>query len=394
MNLMLMDGSGEMTGDSTRCVHSALDPEVTTGAVHTPIFQTSTYVQKDFANHLGYEYARGDNPTRNALQRALAELESPHQPAHGFCFSSGMAAITTISQMLKQGDHVIACDDLYGGTVRLFDQIASRFGIETTYSPLKNGDLSNAIRENSKILWLETPTNPLLTVHDIKSLAAEAKKHGLLVVVDSTFATPILQRPFELGADIIVHSTTKYIGGHSDVIGGCLITQNNDLAEKISFLQNAVGAVPAPMDCFLILRGLRTLDLRMGRHCESAHLLAKKLQDNDKVTRLFYPGLESHPTHDIAKEQMNAYGGIISLEVVGGEEGARKFADQLKLFATAESLGGIESLINHPWTMTHAAIPEKQRYDAGMTPGLIRLSVGIEDTEDLWYDLVNALDSL
>ena len=394
MALMSMDGSGDMTGDSTRCVHSALDPEITTGAVHTPIFQTSTYVQKDFAEHLGYEYARGDNPTRNALQRALAELESPNQPAYGFCFASGMAAITTISQMLKQGDHVIACDDLYGGTVRLFDQIAARFGIETTYSGLKDGDLSSIIRENSKILWLESPTNPLLTVHDIKSLAAEAKKHGLIVVVDSTFATPILQRPFELGADIIVHSTTKYIGGHSDVIGGCLITQNKDLAEKISFLQNAVGAVPAPMDCFLILRGLRTLDLRMGRHCESALLLAEKLQENQKVTRLFYPGLESHPTHSIAKEQMNAFGGIISLEVVGGEEGARKFAAQLKLFATAESLGGIESLINHPWTMTHAAIPEKQRYDAGMTPGLIRLSVGIEDAEDLWQDLVNALDSL
>ena len=391
---MSTDGSGEMTGDSTRCVHSALDPEVTTGAVHTPIFQTSTYVQKDFADHLGYEYARGDNPTRNALQRALAELESPHQEAHGFCFSSGMAAITTISQMLKQGDHVIACDDLYGGTVRLFDQIAARFGIETTYSPLKSGDLSSIIRENSKILWLESPTNPLLTVHDIKALATEAKKHGLLVVVDSTFATPILQRPFELGADIIVHSTTKYIGGHSDVIGGCLITQSKELAEKISFLQNAVGAVPAPMDCFLILRGLRTLDLRMSRHCENAHLLAKKLQDNGKVTRLFYPGLESHPTHDIAREQMKAFGGIISLEVVGGEEGARKFAAQLKLFATAESLGGIESLINHPWTMTHAAIPEKQRYDAGMTPGLIRLSVGIEDVDDLWQDLSKALDYL
>jgi cystathionine gamma-lyase len=389
-----MDGSGEMTGDSTRCVHSALDPEVTTGAVHTPIFQTSTYVQNDFADHLGYEYARGDNPTRNALQRALAELESPNQPAHGFCFASGMAAITTISQMLKQGDHVIACDDLYGGTVRLFDQIAARFGIETTYSPLKPGDLSQVIRENSKILWLESPTNPLLTVHDIRTLAAEAKKNGLIVVVDSTFATPILQRPFELGADIIVHSTTKYIGGHSDVIGGCLITQNKELAEKISFLQNAVGAVPAPLDCFLILRGLRTLDLRMTRHCESAHLLAERLQENGKVTRLFYPGLESHPTHEIARKQMNAFGGIISLEVVGGEEGARKFAAKLKLFATAESLGGIESLINHPWTMTHAAIPEKQRYDAGMTPGLIRLSVGIEDMEDLWQDLVNALDCL
>jgi len=389
-----MDGSGEMTGDSTRCVHSSLDPEVTTGAVHTPIFQTSTYVQKDFADHLGYEYARGDNPTRNALQRALAEMESPHQEAHGFCFSSGMAAITTISQMLKQGDHVIACDDLYGGTVRLFDQIASRFGIETSYSPLKGGDLSKAVRENTKILWLETPTNPLLTVHNIKTLAAEAKKHGLLVVVDSTFATPILQRPFELGADIIVHSTTKYIGGHSDVIGGCLITQNKELAEKISFLQNAVGAVPAPMDCFLILRGLRTLDLRMTRHCENAHLLAKKLQDHEKVTRLFYPGLESHPTHDVAREQMKAFGGIISLEVAGDEEGARKFAAKLKLFATAESLGGIESLINHPWTMTHAAIPEKQRYDAGMTPGLIRLSVGIEDVEDLWQDISEALDHL
>ncbi len=389
-----MAGCGEMTGDSTRCVHSSLDPEATTGAVHTPIFQTSTYVQKDFADHLGYEYARGDNPTRNALQRALAEMESPHQEAHGFCFSSGMAAITTISQMLKQGDHIIACDDLYGGTVRLFDQIASRFGIETSYSPLKSGDLSKVVRENSKILWLESPTNPLLTVHDIKTLAAEAKEHGLLVVVDSTFATPILQRPFELGADLIVHSTTKYIGGHSDVIGGCLITQNKELAEKISFLQNAVGAVPAPMDCFLILRGLRTLDLRMTRHCENAHLLAQQLQDHGKVTRLFYPGLESHPTHDIAREQMKAFGGIISLEVVGGEEGARKFAAKLKLFATAESLGGIESLINHPWTMTHAAIPEKQRYDAGMTPGLIRLSVGIEDADDLWQDISEALDCL
>mgnify|MGYP001061109126 FL=1 len=383
-----------MTGDSTRCVHSALDPEVTTGAVHTPIFQTSTYVQKDFANHLGYEYARGDNPTRNALQRALAEMESPHQEAYAYCFSSGMAAITTISQMLKQGDHVIACDDLYGGTVRLFDQIAARFGIETTYSALKEGELSQIIRENSKILWLESPTNPLLTIHDIKALAAEAKEHGLLVVVDSTFATPILQRPFELGADIIVHSTTKYIGGHSDVIGGCLITQNKELAEKISFLQNAIGAVPAPMDCFLTLRGLRTLDLRMRRHCENAQLLAERLQDQEKVTRLFYPGLESHPTHNIARVQMKAFGGIISLEVIDGEEGARKFAARLKLFATAESLGGIESLINHPWTMTHAAIPEKQRYDAGMTPGLIRLSVGIEDVEDLWQDLVNALKSI
>ena len=389
-----MNGSGEMTGDSTRCVHSSLDPEVTTGSVHTPIFQTSTYVQKDFADHLGYEYARGDNPTRNALQRALAEMESPHQEAHGFCFSSGMAAITTISQMLKQGDHIIACDDLYGGTVRLFDQIASRFGIETSYSPLKSGDLSSVIRENSKILWLESPTNPLLTVHDIKSLAAEAKEHGLIVVVDSTFATPILQRPLELGADIIVHSTTKYIGGHSDVIGGCLITQSKELAEKISFLQNAVGAVPAPMDCFLILRGLRTLALRMTRHCETAHVLAERLEENTKVTRIFYPGLESHPTRGIASKQMDAFGGIISLEVVGGEEGARKFAAELKLFATAESLGGVESLINHPWTMTHAAIPEQQRYDAGMTPGLIRLSVGIEDLEDLWQDIVNALDSL
>jgi len=214
------------------------------------------------------------------------------------------------------------------------------------------------------------------------------------MVVDSTFATPILQRPFELGADIIVHSTTKYIGGHSDVIGGCLITQSKELAEQISFLQNAVGAVPAPMDCFLILRGLRTLALRMNRHCESAQTLAERLQDNEKVTRLFYPGLKSHPTHEIAQRQMTAFGGIISLEVKGGEEGARTFAAQLKLFATAESLGGIESLINHPWTMTHAAIPEKQRYDAGMTPGLIRLSVGIEDMEDLWQDLVNALDAL
>lgn len=378
-------------GESTRSVHAAMDPEEVTGSVQPPIFQTSTYVQEDFSVHKGYEYARTHNPTREALEKAMAELESPNTPATGICFGSGMAAITAVSQLLSSGDHIIACDDLYGGTVRLFDQVLSRYGIETTYSKLLEGDLEKIAQENTKVLWLESPTNPLLSIHDIKQLASQAKARGWMVVVDNTFASPVLQRPLDLGADIVLHSTTKYIGGHSDVVGGCVIMRDKELIERLKFLQNAAGAVPGPFDCFLTLRGIRTLALRMERHCDNAEEITERLTKRAEVTRILYPGLISHPNHHVAATQMRRFGGMISIEIEGGETAARKFAAALKLFLTAESLGGVESLINHPWTMTHAAIPEQQRRDAGMTPGLVRLSVGIEDIEDLWADIVQAL---
>ena len=378
-------------GESTRSVHAAMDPEQVTGSVQPPIFQTSTYVQEDFSVHKGYEYARSQNPTREALEKAMAELESPNSPATGICFSSGMAAITAVSQLLSSGDHIIACDDLYGGTVRLFDQVLARYGIETTYSKLSPGDLEKVAQENTKVLWLESPTNPLLSIHDIKKLASQAKARGWIVVVDNTFASPVLQRPLDLGADIVLHSTTKYIGGHSDVVGGCVIIRDKELIERLKFLQNAAGAIPGPFDCFLTLRGIRTLALRMERHCDNAEEITERLTKRAEVTRILYPGLASHPNHHVAASQMRRFGGMISIELEGGEAAARKFAAALKLFLTAESLGGVESLINHPWTMTHAAIPEQQRRDAGMTPGLVRLSVGIEDVEDLWTDIVQAL---
>jgi cystathionine beta-lyase/cystathionine gamma-synthase len=386
MGVLIMD-----KGESTRSVHAAMDPEEVTGSVQPPIFQTSTYVQEDFSVHKGYEYARTHNPTREALEKAMAELESPNTPATGICFGSGMAAITAVSQLLSSGDHIIACDDLYGGTVRLFDQVLSRYGIETTYSKLLEGDLEKIAQENTKVLWLESPTNPLLSIHDIKQLASQAKARGWMVVVDNTFASPVLQRPLDLGADIVLHSTTKYIGGHSDVVGGCVIMRDKELIERLKFLQNAAGAVPGPFDCFLTLRGIRTLALRMERHCDNAEEITERLTKRAEVTRILYPGLISHPNHHVAATQMRRFGGMISIEIEGGETAARKFAAALKLFLTAESLGGVESLINHPWTMTHAAIPEQQRRDAGMTPGLVRLSVGIEDIEDLWADIVQAL---
>ena len=378
-------------GESTRSVHAAMDPEEVTGSVQPPIFQTSTYVQEDFSVHKGYEYARTHNPTREALEKAMAELESPNSPATGICFGSGMAAITAVSQLLSSGDHIVACDDLYGGTVRLFDQVLSRYGIETTYSKLSEGDLEKVAQENTKVLWLESPTNPLLSIHDIRQLSSQAKARGWMVVVDNTFASPVLQRPLDLGADIVLHSTTKYIGGHSDVVGGCVIMRDKELIERLKFLQNAAGAVPGPFDCFLTLRGIRTLALRMERHCDNAEEITERLTKRAEVTRILYPGLISHPNHHVAATQMRRFGGMISIEIEGGEAAARKFAAALKLFLTAESLGGVESLINHPWTMTHAAIPEQQRIDAGMTPGLVRLSVGIEDIEDLWSDIAQAL---
>ena len=384
----------EKIGDSTRSVHVSAEPDKDTGSVQMPIYQTSTYVQEDFAIHKGYEYARTHNPTRSLVEAAIAELESPSVQAYGTAFASGMAAITTITQMLNSGSHIIAASDLYGGTARLFDQVLSKFGIETTYSNLNEGDLEKYARENTKMLWLETPTNPLLEVHDIEKLSNIAHKNDWIVVVDNTFASPILQRPLEHGADIVVHSTTKYIAGHSDLIGGCVITRDEDIDKQLKFLQNALGAVPSPMDCFLTLRSIRTLAIRVERHCDNAEKLVKKLSQHPKITRLIYPGLKTHNGHDIANKQMKRDGGMISIEVVGGEQGARKFASASKLFATAESLGGVESLINHPWSMTHASIPKKRREAIGITPGLVRLSVGIEDFEDLWNDIVNALECI
>lgn len=378
-------------GDSTRSVHVSDDHDKITGSVQMPIYQTSTYVQEDFGIHKGYEYARTHNPTRALVESAIAELESPDVPAFGTCFASGMAAITTITQMLKSGSHIIAASDLYGGTARLFDQVLNKFGVETTYTALKDGDLEKYAKENTKMLWLESPTNPLLEIHDIQKLSKIAHKNGWIVVVDNTFASPILQRPLDSGADIVVHSTTKYIAGHSDLIGGCVITRNEELDTELKFLQNALGAVPSPMDCFLTLRSIRTLALRVERHCDNAEKLVEKLSGHPKVTRLLYPGLKTHIGHDIAKKQMRRFGGMVSIEVLGGEVGARKFAAASKLFATAESLGGVESLINHPWSMTHASIPEERRLSIGITPGLVRLSVGIEDFEDLWRDVEEAL---
>ncbi len=378
-------------GESTRSVHAGFEPDEKTGSVQTPIFQTSTYVQSDFAEHTGYEYSRTQNPTRDALQEAVAILESPSVKAYGSAFASGMAAISTVTQLLESGSHIIAASDLYGGTGRYFDQVLSKFGIETTYSELGPGDLEACAQENTKMLWLETPTNPLLNIHDIAELSAKAHERGWLVVVDNTFASPVLQRPLELGADISCSSSTKYVAGHSDVISGYVVTRSEELNEKIRFLQNTIGAVPSPLDCFLILRGIRTLAIRMERHCDNAEYLVQKLSSHPKVTRLLYPGLEGHGGHDVAASQMRRFGGMISLEIEGGEAAARRFAKASKLFTTAESLGGVESLINHPWSMTHAATPEARRLEVGVTPGLVRLSVGIEDAEDLWNDIENAL---
>jgi len=378
-------------GESTRSVHAGSSPEQLTGAKVEPIFQTATYVQRDFAEHTGYEYSRTQNPTREALEAAMAELESPTELAQGIAFGSGMAAISAITQLLESGDHILAASDLYGGTGRLFDDVLSRFGVTTTYSFLNEGDLEQLAQENTKMLWLETPTNPLLNIHDINALAVKAHARGWLVVVDNTFASPMLQRPLELGADIVVHSTTKYVSGHSDVVGGCIVVRDEDLAKRLAFLQNTIGAIPGPFDCFLTLRGIRTLALRIERHCDNAEFLATRLSEHPAVTRILYPGLSDHPSHDVATRQMRRYGGMISLEVDGGEDGARRFAAASRLFPIAESLGSVSSMINHPWSMTHAATPEKRRLEVGVTPGLVRLSVGIEDAVDLWNDLENAL---
>ncbi len=374
----------------TIAIHAGCEPEGRTGAVNPPIFQTSTYAQTGPGEHTGFEYSRTRNPTRDALEANLAALEGGK---YGRCFGSGSAAADAILHTLDAGDHIVSADDVYGGTFRLFDKVYKRHGFEFSFVPAADVDAyAAAIQPNTKLIWLETPTNPLLSVVDIARVCEAAKKKGVAVVVDNTFATPYLQRPLEMGADIVVHSVTKYLGGHSDVVGGAVITSNDEWHDRVAFVQNAVGAVPAPMDCFLTLRGTKTLAVRMDRHCDNAMALAEHLSGHSKIEKVLYPGLSSHPQHDVAQRQMKKAGGMISFEIKGGLEASRRLLTGMKVFTLAESLGGVESLIEHPAIMTHASIPREIREARGLNDGLVRISVGIEHLDDLRGDLDEALD--
>lgn len=374
----------------TKSVHAGVEPDPTTGAIMTPIFQTSTYVQSAPGEHKGYEYARTQNPTRTALEKALAEIEFGHAAV---CFASGMAATDAVIKLLSPGDEVIASNDLYGGTYRIFTKVFAKYGIKFHFTAMENlKDVEALINENTKMIWVETPTNPLLNIIDIKAVTELAKSRSITTVVDNTFASPYLQNPMKLGADLVVHSITKYINGHSDVVMGCVITKDAEQEEALRFLQNSCGGVPGPNDCFLVLRGIKTLHIRMQRHAENGRRVAEFLNAHPKVQRVYWPGFESHPNHEIAKEQMNDFGGMISFTLKGDlMEDALKVLSGTHLFALAESLGGVESLIGHPASMTHASIPKEEREKAGLYDTLIRLSVGIEDAEDLITDLDKAL---
>jgi len=375
----------------TACIHAGQAPDPSTGAIMTPIYQTSTYVQAAPGRHKGYEYSRTGNPTRTALEANLAALEGA---THGVCFSSGLGAMDGVMRLLSAGDHVVTCDDVYGGTYRLFTQIFARYGLEFSFTDMSDpARVRAAIAPHTKLVWLESPTNPLLKVLDIQAIAAVARQAGALVVVDNTFATPYLQQPLALGAHLAVHSLTKYLGGHSDVIGGAVLTNDAQLAERLHYVQNAVGAVPGPMDCFLVLRGTKTLHVRMERHCENAMLVAQYLDAHPAVGRVYYPGLPHHPQHALALRQMRAFGGMVSFRLKDDSlERAAKLCSATRLFALAESLGGVESLIEHPAIMTHASIPKAVRESYGVNDSLIRLSVGIEDADDLVDDLGQALE--
>ncbi|HEY9871670.1 MAG TPA: cystathionine gamma-synthase [Candidatus Obscuribacterales bacterium] len=374
---------------STRAIHAGQEADPATGAIITPIYQTSTYVQEGLGKHKGYEYSRTHNPTRTSLEQCLASLEGGK---HGLAFASGMAACATVMNLLSAGDHVVVGDDVYGGVYRLFERVLSRYKLSFTYVDARDlKAVESAIRSDTRMLWLETPTNPLLKLADLSALAALARSRELISVVDNTFASPYFQRPLEKGIDIVVHSTTKYLGGHSDVVGGAIITANDEFHETLRFHQNAVGGVPGPFDCWLVLRGLKTLALRMREHEKNALAIARFLEKHASIEKVIYPGLPSHPQHDLAKKQMDGFGGMVSIVVKGGLERAQKLLQRTKLFALAESLGGVESLIGHPATMTHASIPKEIREGRGITDGLVRLSVGIEDAEDLISDLEGAL---
>lgn len=376
---------------STRTVRAGEDHRDPTGAVVVPIYQVSTYRQSEPGVEGEYVYSRSGNPTRGALERAIATLE---EARHGLAFASGMGAITTLAlSLLKKGDHVVAVEDLYGGTRRFFDQIIHSFGVDFTYvEGTSPNDFATALRPETKMVWVETPTNPLLKIIDIEAASKIAHDHGALCVVDNTFMSPYLQQPLKLGADIVLHSTTKYLGGHSDLIGGAVATSDAQLYEKVRFAQNAAGAVPGPFDCWLVLRGIRTLAVRMDRHCSNAQKIAEFLAQHPRVSKTIYPGLDQHPQHELATRQMRSFGGMVSFHLKGGFETCKQLLKQVKIFTVAESLGGVESLIEHPSSMTHASVPKEQREKIGVTDSLIRLSVGIEDPEDLISDLAAGLE--
>ena len=374
---------------NTKVIHAGIHPDPATGAIMTPIYQTSTYVQEEIGVHKGFEYSRTGNPTRAALESNLAALESGK---YGACFGSGLAAIDCVIKMLNPGDEVISTNDLYGGSYRIFKTIFEKYGIHFHFVDMVDvQNISNKINDKTKLIWIETPTNPMMNIIDVKSIVEIAKNSGIKVAVDNTFATPYLQRPLELGADIVMHSVTKYLGGHSDVVMGALVTNDESIAEEMYRIQNSSGAVCGPMDSFLVLRGIKTLHLRVQRHCENGEKIARFLQNHPQVERVYWPGFETHPNHKVAKEQMNGFGGMISFTLVGDSLGkAKSIVSKTKLFTLAESLGGVESLIGHPSTMTHASIPREERMKSGVLDSLIRLSVGIEDASDLIEDLENA----
>lgn len=374
----------------TKAIHAGVEPDKSTGAIMTPIYQTSTYVQDEIGMHKGYEYSRSQNPTRHALEKNISALENGD---FGACFGSGLAAIDCVLKMLNPGDEVISTNDLYGGTFRLFTTIFEKYNIKFHFVGMSGVDAVKAqINANTKLIWVETPTNPMMNIVDIEAIAEVAKEAKAMMCVDNTFATPYLQNPLDLGADIVMHSVTKYLGGHSDLVMGALVTSNETIAKEMYRIQNSSGAVPAPMDCFLVLRGIKTLHLRMQRHCENGEKLAVFLKNHPKVENVFWPGFEEHPGHEIAKKQMNGFGGMLSFSLKGNrKEDAFDAVKKVKVFALAESLGGVESLIGHPVTMTHASIPKEERERNGIVDSLIRLSVGVEDAEDLINDLKQAL---
>jgi len=377
---------------ATKFIHAGVEPDLTTGAIMTPIYQTSTYVQAAPGDNKGYEYARSQNPTRFALEKAMAEIENGK---YGLVFSSGVAATDAVIKLLQPGDEVIAANDMYGGTYRLFTKVFEKFGIVFKYVNMQDvNNIAAMISSKTKLIWTETPTNPLMNITDIAAVAVLAKKHNALLCVDNTFASPYLQNPLDLGADIVMHSATKYLGGHSDVIQGSLVMNDQSLRDQLYFIQKSCGAVPGPQDCFLVLRGIKTLHVRMQRHCENGEKIACFLRSHPKVAKVYWPGFEDHPNYSIAKKQMRGFGGMISFELKDeSEQETKRVLSSTKVFALAESLGGVESLINHPATMTHASIPKEERIKNGLKDTLIRLSVGIEDADDLMEDLKQAIEA-
>ena len=375
---------------NTKTIHGGQIKEKAYGAVMPPIYQTSTYSQKSPGEHSGYEYSRTQNPTRHALERSIASLENAK---YGLAFSSGLSAIDAIMKLFSPGDEIISTNDLYGGSYRLFEKVFKKFGLKFVFTDLRNlNEIENLISSKTKLIWVETPTNPMINIVDIEGLSEICKTNNLLLAVDNTFSTPFLQKPIDLGADIVMHSATKFLAGHSDVILGLLALSNDELAEKLFFMQNSSGAICGPMDSFLTLRGIKTLHVRMQRHCENARVIANYLKKHDKVDNVYWPGFENHPNHNIAKSQMNDFGGMISFTVKGNFDLVKRITSSFKVFTLAESLGGVESLVNHPATMTHASIPKEERDKIGITDNLIRLSVGIEDISDLVDDIEQAIN--